>query len=75
MDISFGEIAAKIVTHISFSIALQRVFFDFGLERLFNKRLAFPPLHSDFYVLLIENYKDHWVQRIFVLLIILINSF
>ena len=26
-----------------YSIAVQRVLFDFGLKKLFNKRLAFPP--------------------------------
>ena len=52
------------------SIAVQCILFNFGLKKLFNERLAFPPLHRDFYKLLIANFKDHLVQRIiFVLLI------
>ena len=29
------------------SIAAQRVLFEFGLKKLFNNRLAFPPLYHD----------------------------
>ena len=54
---------------ISISIVVQRVLFDFGLEKLFNESLAFPPLHREFYILLIANSKDHWIEGIsFVLL-------
>ena len=45
------------------SIAVQRVLFDFGLKKLFKKKFAFPPLYRDFYILLIANSIDHWVQR------------
>ena len=52
------------------SIVVQRLLFDFGLKKLFNKGLVFPPFYRVYYVLLIKNSKDHFVQRvIFVLLV------
>ena len=36
----------------------------FPLKKLFNKQLAFLPFHRNFYILLIANSKDHWVQSI-----------
>ena len=39
----------------------SRVLFDFGFTKLFNKRLAFPPLYRDFDILLLVASKDHWV--------------
>ena len=35
-----------------FSVEVQRVLFDFGLKKIFNKRLEFRPLYRDFYILL-----------------------
>ena len=53
----------------TYSVAVQRVLFDFDLKKLFNKRLLFPLLYRDFYILLSADSKGHWVQRIiFVLL-------
>lgn len=43
------------------SIAVQRVLFDFSFKNLFNKRLAFLPLYSDFYSLPLATSKDNWV--------------
>ena len=52
-----------------YSVSVQRVLFDFDLKKLFNKRLLFPLLYCDFYILLSADSKGHWVQRIiFVLL-------
>ena len=50
------------------SIMVQRVLLDFGFKKLFNKRLAFPPLYRDFYVLLVGTSKDHWVTRMLFVL-------
>ena len=51
-----------------FSIAVQRALFDFGFKKLFNKRLASPPLYRDFYRLLIASSKDQWVPRMLFVL-------
>ena len=52
----------------SCSIAVQRVLFDFNFERLFNKRLPFPPLYRDFFRLLLATSKDYWVPKMLVAL-------
>ena len=54
--------------NLSCSIAVQRVLFDFGFKKLFNKRLAFPPLYRDFYILRLSASKDHWVPRMLFVL-------
>ena len=49
-------------------MAVQRVLLDFGFNKLFNKRLAFPSLYGDFYILLLATSKDHWVPRMLFVL-------
>ena len=51
-----------------YSIAVQGVLFDFGFEKLFNKRLAFPPLYRYFYVLILAASRDYCVPRILFVL-------
>ena len=50
------------------SIAVQRLLIDFGFKKLFNKRLAFPPLYHDFYRFLLATLEDHWVPRMLYVL-------
>ena len=52
----------------SYSIAAQYLLFDFGFKKLFNKKLAFPPLYRDFYRLLLATSKDHLVWRMLFVL-------
>ena len=40
------------------SIAVQRVWFDFGLKKSFKKKLAFPPLYRNFHRLLLATFKE-----------------
>ena len=42
--------------------------FDFGFKKLFNKRLAFPPLYRDFYRLLLATSENQWVPRMLFVL-------
>ena len=56
-----------LTSHVfSFSIAVQHVLFDFDWKKIFNKRLAFPPLYRDFYILVIAilnitGYKEQYL--------------
>ena len=62
------KIPHKLLSRKDNSIAVQRVLYDFRFQKLFNKRLAFPLLYRDFYVLFLPAYKDHWVPRMFFVL-------
>ena len=41
-----------------------RMLFDFCFKQLLNKRLAFPTLYRDCYILLLATSKHHWLPSI-----------